>query len=312
MLQSCFFIPLAPSDQRRAVWTIESIRRHCDGFRIFVLADGPKSLFPDLSIGGSDIEVLYRRTPSRRHWGAISQMQAEGFTHALRRADLDEDCIFVKIDADAMVVRPGLVERARKLFRENPACGQLGQCRTNISGQPLLNRGWVNYFRNRVTPWGLSKALILNLRCGAGLPDSVRLTIKLKRLLDVAQRHGYELGEFAIGGAYILRMKAVMRMRDLGWLTDSPFRFLRQPGEDVTITPLLYASGFNALDDIEPDGIFAICGEESWVHPLELCKRGHYIVHPIKYGVTKFTPRLTEQELAAQLLDSRETCVERP
>jgi hypothetical protein len=49
--------------------------------------------------------------------------------------------------------------------------------------------------------------------------------------------------------------------------------------------------------------MFAICGKEPWIHPFELCKRGHYIVHPVKYGVTKLEPKLSEAELAEWLLN---------
>lgn len=106
---------------------------------------------------------------------------------------------------------------------------------------------------------------------------------------------------FAIGGTYILRYDTVKKMLKEGWLTDSPFRWLRI-GEDVMLTSHVYAVGYKAYDDIINDGIFAICGKEPWIHPIELCQRGHYIIHTIKDGITKQKPYMSESELANFLI----------
>jgi hypothetical protein len=101
----------------------------------------------------------------------------------------------------------------------------------------------------------------------------------------------------------MLRREAVEKMRDQGLLTRSPYRFFPNLEEDVIITPLMYSTGYTACDDVDEGGMFAICGKEPWIHPFELCKRGHYIVHPVKYGVTKLEPKLSEAELAEWLLN---------
>ena len=100
-----------------------------------------------------------------------------------------------------------------------------------------------------------------------------------------------------------MRYDTVKKMQDQGWLADSPFRWFPKVQDDVLITPHIYAVGYKAYDDVLNNGIFAICGKEPWVHPIDLCQRGHYIVHPVKYGVTMFKPYMKESELAHFLLN---------
>lgn len=137
LISCCFFIPVCARDAERVVWTIQSIRRNCCNYHIYVLIDSEPNRFPSLRIFGPDIELVYAKNPSNGHWGKIWQMQNDGLLKALQRIDFSPNCIFVKMDADAIVVRPGFIDRAQKLFAENPDCGQLGQCHFNISGKPL-------------------------------------------------------------------------------------------------------------------------------------------------------------------------------
>lgn len=302
MIEAVFLLPICPKDEERAVWTIRSIRQHCSNYFVLVLADGARDSFVGNVRNADNIDVRYFPTPSNRHWGRIWQMQNEGLIEALGRQDLGHDCVFVKIDSDAVIVRPGMVERAQALLAADPRIGQLGQCKRNIVGKSLENRGWQSYFARRTTPLGLAKACGLLLRQTRNPVEAVRLTLRLRRLFDLARGNGYSDGEFAIGGSYILSRAAVEAMLRDGWLTDSPFRHFPTVGEDVMMTPHIYASGFRASDDVDPDGIFAICGVEPWIHPEELKRRGNYIIHPTKYGVTRFAEKLTEPQLIDRLL----------
>lgn len=180
MIEAVFLLPVCKKDAERVVWTIKSIRKNCSNYYIYVLIDSKPNRFPSLRIFGPDIELVYAKNPSNGHWGKIWQMQNDGLLKALQRIDLSPNCIFVRIDADAMVVRPGLIDRAQKLFAEKPECGQLGQCHFNISWKPLENKGWANYFRNRSTPLGLLKAFAILCLQQIGFKKAFRLTLRLK------------------------------------------------------------------------------------------------------------------------------------
>lgn len=302
MISICFFVPVCPKDANRILWTIASIRSHCRDYRIFVLADGHRDQFPQLDDFRGDIEIMFCSRPSKGHWGRIWQMQVKAMLGSLNRKDLSENCVFIKIDADAVIVRPGLFDRASRIFLANPQVGQIGQCHSNINGWPLANEGWANFFVKTQGVRGFIKLARNALQAEAPLFDSARCWIKYRRLIRTAIQNNYRLGEFAIGGAYAIRPEVIRKIHADGWLVDSPFEYLPRVGEDVVMTLHIYAAGYSAVDDVAQDGIFAVCGEEPWIHPFELKERGHYIIHPTKYGVTQLAPTQSEAELVRRLL----------
>jgi hypothetical protein len=68
------------------------------------------------------------------------------------------------------------------------------------------------------------------------------------------------------------------------------------------MTPYVYATGFAAMDDTADDGIFAIEGKAFRLDPFTLKARGHYILHPVKYGHTAHGHMLDEAGLVSALL----------
>jgi len=303
VIEACFFIPLCEKDVIRAKWVVTSIRKYCRDYHIYILFDGfPQEFSAGEYENSVDVDVIYSNKHSNGHWGRIWQMQNNGMAFALKRRDLSDACIFVRIDADALILRPGLIERAQSIFENNPNAGQIGQCTKNISGEPLHNKGWAEYFAKRVTFFGLIKLYVLFTKNQTGIIAAFRHVLVLKKLLKIAVSNGYPLGRFAIGPS-IFRKNVIKQMNELGLLISSPFQFLPKPEDDVVFTIHVYTSGYTAIDDVDIGGIFAVCGKESWIHPDELYDRGHYLFHPFKYGVNKFLPTLSEKELVDRLLN---------
>ena len=302
MIHALFFIPVANNDTGRVVWTVRSIRKYCPGSRIFLLLDGPKANALDQELIGPDLTVSENPVPTGRHWGKIWQMQCKAMVKALADPAVAPTAIFVKIDADAVVLRAGLVERAQGLFASRPSAGQLGQCFTNVLGGRLQNAGWANYFVKMCGWRGLRHFVQGGHQEKTGLLYSVKAFVALRKLLRSAHRNGYVDGEFAIGGSYILRREVVQSLGAQGVLDQSPFLLLRNTGEDGVMTPYVYAAGFAAMDDVADEGLFAIEGKELRIDPFVLKLRGHYIIHPTKYGHTRDGHNLTEEELVARLV----------
>lgn len=303
-IQACFFIPVCAADKQRLCWTIESIKKFCSDYVIYVLVDGVKS---DFEHGFQDYEgcvVIFIDKPTNRHWGLIWRMQNNGMREALKRDDLDDECVFIKIDADAVITRHGFIEKSQKFFRENPSCGQAGQVFTNIIGLPLENKGWKNYFEARVKPMGMLKLFARYILEGCGPLKSAVLSIRFKNILKKARRNGYIDGSFAIGGSYMLRKSVIEKMEKNDLLLNSPFCFIPDVGEDVLMTPHVYYVGYEVADHVGKDGLFAIYGEELIVNPTKLKKSGNYIVHPLKYGYTKEAPTYSEEELVRFFISS--------
>lgn len=301
MIEAVFFIPLAKGDISRVGNTVTSIRLFSENIRIYLLLDGASPAEIDSNLLGPDVVVLENAEPSQRHWGKIWSMQCRAMVDALTASDVSEQAIFVKIDADAILIRPGLVERAQRIFASRPAAGQLGQCFSSILGGRLANAGWGNFYR-KMMGW---RGLLRFLRQGAvrrDLVGALAAHIRFRQLMTLATSHGYTAGEFAIGGSYILRRAVVEHLARPGLLADSPFLWLPDTGEDGVMTPYVYAAGYSLMDDGSDGGIFAVEGKAIRIDPSLLKARGHYIVHPTKYGHEQGGVRMDEDQLVKSLL----------
>jgi hypothetical protein len=301
-IEACFFIPVCKSDKKRVLWTIKSIRKYCSDYMIYVLIDGIREEFEGAIEPAEDLKIIYIDKPTNRHWGLIWRMQNNGMREALSRNDLDDECIFVKIDADAVITRPGFIKTAQQFFSAHPTAGQVGQVFTNIVGLPLDNPGWESYFKNRLKPAGLLKLWGKYINEGFGPLKAYNLTAQFRRIILGARKNGYHNGCFAIGGSYMLRKRVVELMEENGFLLNSPFCFIPDVGEDVLMTPHVYFVGYQAMDSIGKEGLFAVYGKELIAPPQKFKEEGNYIVHPFKYGVTQFIPTMTEDELAEILI----------
>jgi hypothetical protein len=301
MIESIFFIPLAKGDISRVANTLKSIRMFCTNYQIYLLLDGPQAESLDARLLGDDVVVIENSVPTMRHWGKIWVMQCGAMVSALKIPNLSDRAIFIKIDADAIVVRAGLVERAQRIFESRPAAGQLGQGFSNILGGRLSNAGWANFYR-KMEGW---RGLLQFVRRGvvsASFFDSIRAHARFRFLMKLATSNGYTAGEFAIGGSYILRRSVVEFLARPGVLTGSPFLWLPDTGEDGVMTPYVYAAGYSLMDDVSDGGIFAVEGKSIRLNPKILKARGHYIIHPTKYGYEDGNMNLSEGELVQSLI----------
>jgi len=303
-IDACFFIPVCKSDIQRFLWTIESIRKFCDHYMIYILVDGLRSDFEEIIPASDyDIEVIYINKPTNRHWGLIWRMQNNGMREALKRNDLNDNCIFVKIDADAVICRQGFIEKAQSFFKNNPTAGQVGQVFTNIVGLPLKNKGWESYFKNRFKPTSMLKLWVKFIIEGYNPITSWSKTNQFKSLIYKARDNGWPDGCFAIGGSYMLRKEVVEKMEDEDFLLNSPLCSIPDVGEDVLMTPHVYYVGYTAMDSIGKNGLFAVYGEELIAPPEKFKNEGNFVVHPLKYGYTKTEPTFTEEELVRYFID---------
>lgn len=301
MIEVVFFIPLAKGDLSRVANTVGSIRMFCDNPRIYLLLDGASPAMLDPGLLGSDVVVLENPVPTQRHWGKIWAMQCRAMVEALAAPDVSKHAIFVKIDADAILVRRGLADRAQRIFATRPAAGQLGQGFTNILGGRLTNAGWGNFYRKMLGWRGLLRFVRQGL-ARRDLSGALGAYQRFRELMALAASHGYTAGEFAIGGSYILRRAVVEYLARADVLSESPFLWLPDTGEDGVMTPYVYAAGYSLMDDGSDGGIFAVEGKAIRIDPTLLKARGHYIVHPTKYGHEQGGVHMDEAQLVQSLL----------
>lgn len=303
MISAVFLIPVSPKDARRVAQTIRSIDGYCSNHKIILLLDGvsPDLLPPEAR--GPHLTIITHSKPTMGNWGEIFSRQCQALIGALRELNLADDAIFVKIDADAVVIRSGFVERAQAMFRTRPVVGQLGQCFSNIIGRRFHNKGWESFFSKMLGWRGLYRFVVGGLRQDEiTIAGAIDRFLRFRQIVHQAKENGYRPGEFALGGCYILRKAVVVSMSADTVLTQSPFLLLPDVGEDVVLTLYIYSLGFSAADDTSDGGIFAVEGKRLRANPKTLKARGHYVLHPVKYGYEGDGELLTESELVDDLL----------
>lgn len=303
MIEALFFVPVGPDDIGRVEWAVQSIRTYARDFLVHLLLDGPSPDDLPATLQSKDIRVHLQNPPTRGNWGKIWLMQCRAMAEALEDPNVSSKAILVKMDADALLVREGVCERAQRIFATRPRAGQIGQCFSTISGNALPNFGWANHMRVLRSWRGLRDFLRGALKEKESLSAGVQAFADFRALLALACRNGYRDGEFAIGGSYILRREVIEIIAAKGWLTRTPFRFLPATGEDIVMTPHVYAAGYAAMDDVSDAGIFAVEGVEFRLDPFMLKQRGHFILHPTKYGYHGGEHPYDEAELVAALID---------
>lgn len=303
MLQLVFVLPLGPNDIERFHYTIESIRKYCEYFKVLVILDGVEqgNSFPT----GEDIEYHTAHYLSKGHWGAIWLNQMLGFEYAMKHLAVDEQSVFVKIDADALVIKDGFHQRANALFASRTSAGLIGQVYSDVTGSRLLNLGWENYYKKTVGLRGL-KLFLSGQSCVEGSSTGQRFRAwKAYRKIVRANPAPHHFG---IGGCYCLSFSFLKKFVDLNLCLDSPFRFTPRFGEDAIMGLTVGSIGFDLLDDSMDGGLMAVGGMYSSnqkcfrVSPLDIAARNHTVIHPFKYGYKDDKNAYSESELVEKLL----------
>jgi hypothetical protein len=304
MIDTLFFLPVANKDVDRAVHTVRSIRKYCDNYRIYLLLDGPDPAVLAAELGGEDIRLRPTDPPSKGHWGKIWLAQIGAMTEANREPDIAENAIFVKIDADALIIRKGFTERAQRIFATRPVAGQIGQTFSNIRGARFNNAGWQNYLRKLAGWRGMREFIRGAMQEKEGLRAGLDAFRAFIAIMKGAQANGYVFGDICLGGCNIARRELVGAIARKVRPDRSPFRFLSRLGEDSIMTLHAYWLGFAPVDDSSDGGLFGVEGAKFRVDPFVLKDRGHYVIHSLKYGHRADGRELSESELVTALLDS--------
>jgi hypothetical protein len=304
MIEAVFFLPVAAKDVNRAAYAVRSIRKYCEQYRIYLLLDGcdPSALAPELS--GQDIRILCANLPSGGNWGKIWLLQIRGMVEANREPDVSADAIFVRIDADALIIRKGLTERAKRIFLTRPAAGQIGQTFSNVRGARFANAGWSNYI-TKIMGWrGLLQFIRAAHREGEGLKAGLQAFLDFRAIVKGAVANSYVYGEICLGCCNAMRRELIAAMSARISIDKSPFRFLPILGDDIVMTLHTYWLGYAPMDDSSDDGLCGIEVKGFRVNPFVLKNRGHYVLHPLKYGYHAEGHDLNEDELVSALLKS--------
>lgn len=192
-----------------------------------------------------------------------------GMLAALDEATKHGPYAFVlKLDTDALIVNT-FSDALTDFFTAQPKVGAAGSFRMTPDGTArATNEYWVRRIR---------RATALPLR----RPQSIRRTVRRRKIVADARHHGYADGDHVLGGSYAISGKVLDLWRSPGRLV-SLFEGT-ELGEDAVVSLLIQAAGFELADLNRPGEVFGVWFRELGLPPETLVER-FAVIHSLKSG----------------------------
>jgi hypothetical protein len=281
-------VPAGPKDD--ALDTLASIVAYTaeprvilviDDARRFEGADGDR-----LRRLSADLVVLPAAPGAPGLHGGLMVKMAAAYRWLLERY---EPQLVMRMDTDAVMLGPGIEDRAERAFAANPGAGLLGAYRIGPDGGC------------RDFSWAARQ-----VRLAAGAPGLIhpRRRQVLRSWLRAARGNGYVDGEHVLGGAFVHSYAAVSALRQGGFL-DTAGLFRRSPlGDDHLLSLMTIAAGYRLLDFGGPDSPMALTWLGLPAHPADLLARGKLVTHSARYWDTLGEPEIRAIFAAARAQDT--------
>lgn len=275
-------LPVGPSHDDEFVRdTIGSICQFLPASRVIILDDS--GCETGWRVAPPRATVIVKPDGYQGLGGQLYRRLSLAFREALRQP-FD---MLLRLDTDAVLLGGTFVERAERLFAENPRIGALGAYQMDYGGTP----------RSYSYPaWRIRRILTAEAR-----HDPSR-ALRIGQLVLRAYRHGgYVRGEFVQGGATIYRAAAIRALEHAGLLDDR--RLARSEMQEDHIFGLCLRSlGFEMLDfgTAYDDLPFGVTWRGLPASPEQLVAAGKEIIHS-----TKFFGDREESDIRAVFLQTR-------
>jgi hypothetical protein len=273
---------LVPAGPRDDVFdTLASVVRYTDSSRVILVVDDTGSLTSGsnaarLSDLSCDIAVIPAVAGLPGLFGRLWVKLSAGYQWILDRY---EPGLVMRLDADALLIGPGLERQAEQAFAGDPAVGLLGSYKVGPD-DGLRDFSWAaRQIRREAGLQGL-------------LQPSMRKAIRSYYLL--ARRNGYTDGEHVLGGAYIHSSAAIHAIARNGWLENSQLLKDSHIGDDHLISMLTVAAGYRIADFGGSASPMALAWRGLPAHPADLLARGKLVTHSVRSWQD-----LTEQQIRA-------------
>lgn len=260
-------MPVGPKDGTDALDTLASILQYSGKSRIVIVVDDtvPQSDFAARArVMSPDIVVLPAPPRALGGQGGLWVKIASGYQWLLERYAPD---VILRLDVDAMLLGPGLADRAVEEFSKNPTVGLIGSYRIMSDGGI---RDW---------SWAARR---INIETGLrGLIHPACRKI-LFDLVSRAQANGYVPGEHALGGGYIHSLKAADGIHARGWF-QLPSLAYSNLGEDMIMALITVAAGYRVADFGRPEDPLSMRWRGLPAHPDDLLAQKKLLTHSIRY-----------------------------
>lgn len=217
-------------------------------------------------IGISDPRILVLTPPDVPEgvYGGLFVKESAALRYAAENTEFD---IALRLDADALILGPGVAEAAADRFARDHSLGALGAYRVGPDGS---QRDW--------TPASRLIKAAAGVR-GLRHPAARR---RLRQLVAGARQHGYSPGEHALGAAVLFRGDTIREMHRRGML-DYPELAHVHIGDDHILGLLTVAAGYRIGDFSGPDDPLAVRWRGLPSAPADLLAAGKLITHSVRY-----------------------------
>jgi hypothetical protein len=232
----------------------DSLLRHEPDCRLLLVDDVSAERVRDLE-RDARIDVVGRWRPRGYPTGLLRLLLAS-FAYAVDRYEFD---VMLKIDTDALCLRPGVFEEARRRFADEPRAGIAGSHLPEAAAEREDHRfAWLVPIMER-----------------EAAQDPV-----FGRAWQNALANGYRPGEHVQGGAYVIARPALEALREAGLLHWRP-RLQAVLYDDMVLSMFVRAVGFEPVS-LEP---VILSAPNSLPAPVaEVRRLRPAVVHTVKRG----------------------------
>jgi hypothetical protein len=242
--------------------SIESIRHYITPDRRIVIQDNSSPMHLGEKLLELFPEVAVIRAPSNYGLrGGLYKSESLAMLHIHAAYDFD---IMIKFDTDALMLDYGLEDDAIEYFERHPNVGLLGHHLTEGEG----------------IAWG-RKRIQTETSTFGWVRDRHRCN-RLGLYLQMALSNGYQVGEHALGGSYIMSRELVNRLVRGDFLMREELRRC-VIAEDQLFGLLTKAVGMDIANFQIPDYPMAVVWKGMPCSPEELVRVGAKLAHSTRY-----------------------------
>jgi hypothetical protein len=231
--RAAIVMPIGPG-VAKTLDTLASVKSYCiEPHTVVVVDDNTKD--------GTHEGLLAR---GQAHWQILRNERVLGRlrqVHSLCRAYefvlSETDCdLALRLDQDALLIKPGVISDARDYAKANPSVGLFGVYAHDYN-RP---RSFESHARQITKELGRLRKLLGLRPSWAGL-------------LASAEQRGYRRGDNVFGGAYFVTRSCLSALKNIGAL-DVPYCWHSRLMEDVYFSMASVAAGFKLGHFAAPDG----------------------------------------------------------